>query len=174
MSTWQIDPAHSEVSFKVKHLMISALRGRFKKFSGNVVTSADDFSDAKVTVEIDVASIDTNNEQRDGHLNSPDFFDVATFPTINFTSSSLIKEGEEYKLNGEMNMHGVAKPVTFDVTMNGITKGMDGARMASFEAKTKINREDFGLKWNAALDGGGVVVSHEVAIDMIIELKETK
>lgn len=174
MNTWQIDTAHSEVTFKVKHLIISTLRGQFNKFSGSVVTTSDDFSDAKVTFEIDSSSIDTNNEQRDGHLKSPDFFDVEKFPTITFSSTSFVKNGETYDLIGDMTMHGITKQVVFNVTMNGTVKGMDGSLVAGFEAKTKINREDFGLNWNAILEAGGVAVSQEVAIDMLIELKEVK
>ena len=174
MTTWNIDAAHSEVTFKIRHLMVSSVRGKFNKLSGSVTTSADDFAEAKVSMEIDASSVDTNNEQRDGHLKSADFFQVTSFPTITFSSTSFAKKGDGYELKGNMMLHGVTKPVVFSVAMNGINKGMDGARVAGFEAHTKISRKDFGLTWNAALEAGGVALSDEVSIELLIELKETK
>lgn len=173
MNTWQIDQAHSEITFKVKHLIISTVRGHFKKFEGTVTTTADDFSDASVNLSIDASSIDTNNEGRDGHLKSPDFFDVATFPTITFSSTSLVKTAQNhFDLTGTITMHGVTKEITFHVIMNGMTQGISGERVASFEAHTTLIREDFGLEWNKALEMGGVAVGSEIKIEIIIELKE--
>lgn len=173
MNTWQIDQAHSEITFKVKHLVISTVRGYFRKFEGTVTTTADDFSDAGVKLSIDATSIDTNNEGRDGHLKSPDFFDVEKFPTITFTSTSLAKKAEnQFDLTGDITMHGITKQITFTVVMNGMTQGISGERVASFEAESKLMREDFDLTWNKALEIGGVAVGSEIKIEMIIELKE--
>lgn len=174
MSTWIIDQAHSEIGFRVKHLVISTVRGRFNSFKGTVTTSGDDFSDAKVELSIDTNSITTNNEQRDGHLKSPDFFDVANYPTITFTSTAYAKKGAVHELTGDMTMHGVTKQVVFTVVENGITKDLYGNRVASFEANAVINRMDFDVKWNALIETGGVAVSDEVALELIVEIKEQK
>ena len=176
MATWKMDTAHSEVKFKVRHLVISTVTGNFDVFSGAVESSKDDFTDAKVTFEADVASIDTKNEQRNGHLKSPDFFDAANHPKITFTSKSLVKKsGDEYELTGDLTIRGTTKQVKLDVTYNGTVRGFGGSfDVAAFELTGKINRQDFGLKWNALTETGGVVVSDEVKFEIFAEFVKSE
>ena len=174
MSQWTIDVAHSEVTFKVKHLMISTVKGRFTKFSGTVSASKPDFSDARVEFSADVNSINTNNEQRDGHLKSPDFFDAANHPTLTFSSTAIKTKSEgEYEMHGLMNIRGTSKEITLRVVYNGTAKGFEGD-VAGFEITGALNRQDFGLRWNALTEAGGVVVSDEVKLDIVAELKKTE
>ena len=171
MATWKMDPNHSEVKFKVKHLVVSTVSGSFDSFSSTVESSKDDFSDAKVTFEADVNTISTKNENRDGHLKSADFFDAAGHPKITFTSTSLKpKSGEEYELSGDLTIRGVTKNVKLSVNYNGTVKGFGGSfDVAAFEITGKINRQDFGLKWSALTESGGVVVSDEVKFEVFAE-----
>lgn len=165
MAKWTIDPTHSEVLFKVKHLVISNVTGSFNVFEGAAETSADDFSDAKITFSANVDSIDTNQAQRDAHLKSADFFDVANFPKLEFTSSSFSKKGNrEYILKGDLTLHGVTKPVELAVEYGGTAKDPYGQTKAGFEVTGKLNRSEYGLTWNAATEAGGVVVSDEVKL----------
>jgi len=174
MAQWTIDPAHSEIKFKVKHLVISTVTGRFNKFSGTVQAGRPDFSDARIQFEADVDSISTNNEQRDGHLKSPDFFDAASYPEIRFASTSLARKGEgEYVVAGNMTIRGTSRPVSLNAVYNGTVKGFDGD-VAAFEITGTLNRQDFGLRWNAMTETGGVVVSDEVKLDIIVELKKVE
>ena len=171
MATWKMDTAHSEVKFKVRHLVVSTVTGNFDVFNGTVESGKDDFSDAKISFEADVTSIDTKNEQRNGHLKSPDFFDAANHPKITFTSKSLAKNGgDDYKLTGDLTIRGITKPVQLDVAYNGTVKGFGGSfDVAAFEIKGKINRQDFDLKWNALTETGGVVVSDDVKLEILAE-----
>ena len=171
MATWKMDTAHSEVKFKVKHLVISTVTGNFNAFDGIVEAGKDDFSDAKISFEADVASIDTKNEQRNGHLKSPDFFDVVNHPKLTFKSNSLVKKGtDEYELTGDLSIRGTSKPIKLGVTYNGTVKGFGGSfDVAAFEITGKINRQDYGLKWNALTETGGVVVSDDVKIEVLAE-----
>ncbi|MBS1619080.1 MAG: YceI family protein [Bacteroidetes bacterium] len=165
MAKWTIDPTHSEVLFKVKHLVISNVTGSFNVFEGAAETSADDFSDAKITFSASVDSIDTNQAQRDAHLKSADFFDVANFPKLEFTSTSFSKKGDrEYILKGDLTLHGVTKPVELAVEYGGTAKDPYGQTKAGFEVTGKLNRSEYGLTWNAATEAGGVVVSDEVKL----------
>lgn len=168
---WNLDPAHSELSFKVKHLMISTVTGTFDKFSVDVESSLEDFSDAKISFSADINSINTNNEQRDGHLKSPDFFDADKYPTMNFTSEVINKttEGNIY-ITGNLTIKDVTKQIRFEATPGGIAKDPYGNLKAGFGIDFKINREDFGLTWNAALETGGVLVSTDVRIIAEIQL----
>ena len=176
MATWKIDTAHSEVKFKVRHLVISTVTGNFDVFSGVVESSKDDFTDAKITFEADVTSIDTKNEQRNGHLKSPDFFDAANHPKISFTSKSFLKKrGDKYELTGDLTIRDTTKQVKLDVTYNGTVRGFGGSfDVAAFEISGKINRQDFGLKWNALTETGGVVVSDEVKIEIFAEFVKSE
>ena len=176
MSTWNIDQAHSEIGFKVKHLVVSTVKGSFANFSGSLTSSDDTFADAKIFFEADVASITTNNAQRDGHLKSGDFFDVENSPKITFVSKSFSKNGgDSFTLVGDFTMRGVTKEITLNVVSNGInTNPMDGLRVTSFDLTGKINRMDFGVKWNVALETGGFMVSEEVMLDIGVEMKEAK
>ncbi len=164
---WEIDPSHSEAMFSVKHAMIATVRGHFNVISGHLhideVNPANSWVDAKA----DVASINTRDEKRDGHLRSPDFFDAGKYPTINFKSSKVeALGGNEYRIIGDLTMHGVTKPVTFTAEYGGQGKDPFGNHRAGLSAKAKINREDWGLTWNAALEAGGVLVSKDVTIEI--------
>jgi polyisoprenoid-binding protein YceI len=171
MSTWTIDPAHSEVGFKVKHLVISTASGKFTSFEGTVEADKEDFSDAKISFSADIDSIHTGNEQRDGHLKSPDFFDAAKFPKLTFISSQLVhKSGNDYTLKGDFTMHGVPKPVELAVELGGIQKDLYGNTVAGFEITGKINRQDFGLSFSAVTETGGIVLSDEVKLHVNAEL----
>jgi polyisoprenoid-binding protein YceI len=171
MAQWAIDQAHSEITFKVKHLVISTVTGRFNRFSGTVESGAPDFSDARILFEADVESISTSNEQRDGHLKSPDFFDAASHPKLTFASTSITKKGAgEYSLTGDMTIRGTSRKVALDVAYNGTVKGFDGD-VAAFEITGTLNRQDFGLRWNAMTEAGGVVVGDAVKLGIAVELK---
>jgi polyisoprenoid-binding protein YceI len=168
---WVIDPVHSEIAFKVKHLMISNVKGTFKDFDATVYTDGDDFSTAAIEFSLQPASIQTGNPDRDGHLQSADFFDVANFDRITFQSNSLQHiDDEEYELNGAMTIKGVTKEVKLEVEFGGIAKDPWGNSKAGFTLNGKINRKDWDLTWNAALEAGGVLVGEEVKINCEIQL----
>jgi polyisoprenoid-binding protein YceI len=169
-TTWTIDPAHTHVAFAVKHLMISTVRGRFAGVSGTVVTDEADPARGIAEIEIDAASIDTSESQRDAHLKSADFFDVEKFPTLRFKSQRIADlKGDTFKLIGDLTIHGVTREVTLDVTSEG--KGTDpwGGQRAGFSAKTTIKRSDFGLTWNQALETGGILVGDDIKITLDVE-----
>lgn len=160
MSTpWKLDPAHSELTFKVKHMMISNMKGNFETFDAEIIAQDDTFKNAKTTATVQVDSVHTNNDDRDKHLKGADFFDVEKFPTITFESDSLTDE-----VNGNLTIMGVSKPVKLNVDFGGINTDPWGQIKAGFSFETKISRKDFGLVWNAALETGGVMVSDEVKI----------
>jgi polyisoprenoid-binding protein YceI len=168
---WAIDTTHSEVQFKVKHLVISTVTGSFKKFSGEVISESDDFSNAEVNFSIDVDSIDTNQADRDGHLKSEDFFAAAQYPTITFSKGVLKKSsGNNYKLLGNLTIRETTAVVELDVEFGGTTKDPWGNIKAGFELNGKINRKDFGLSWNALTEAGGMVVAEDVKLHMNVEL----
>jgi polyisoprenoid-binding protein YceI len=169
MTTWKIDPTHSEVKFKVKHLVVSTVTGHFNNYVATAETPGD-FSDAKIAFEADVDSIDTKNAQRDGHLKSPDFFDAAQFPKLTFVSKSFKKKsGNEFELVGDLTIRGTKKETKLDVVYNGTVKGFGGVDVAGFEITGKINRQDFGLTWSALTEAGGVVVSDDVKFEINAE-----
>ena len=170
MAKWLIDPAHSEVHFKIKHLVISTVTGSFKKFEGSVEAEKDDFSDAVVQFSADTASIDTNNEQRDGHLKSDDFFNAEKHPKLTFVSTGIEKNGDEYILKGNLTIRDVTKPVELEVEYGGTTKDSYGQTKAGFDITGKINRQDYGLKWSAITEGGGIVASDTVKLVMSIQV----
>jgi polyisoprenoid-binding protein YceI len=168
---WGLDPMHSEINFKVKHMMIANVTGGFTKFNVNAETTSDDFSGAKVNFNADVNSITTHNEQRDGHLKSADFFDAEKFPHISFESTGITKKSdEEYVMNGNLKIKDVTKPVNLHVNFGGIGKDPYGNTKAGFTVEGKINRKDFGLNWNAALETGGVLVGEELKLQAEIQL----
>lgn len=172
---WVLDPSHSEVGFKVKHLMISTVTGSFGKFDVEVSSSKEDFSDAKIVFTADTASISTNNEQRDGHLKSADFFDTEAFPTIRFESTSFERvKGADYILNGNLTIKGVTRTLAIPVEYGGSVRDPWGNTKAAFSIDTRINRKEFGLGWNAALETGGVVVSDEIRVLAEIQLLENQ
>lgn len=171
MANWKIDPSHSEITFKVKHLVISTVSGKFSEFEGTVTADKEDFSDAKVQFSAKIDSISTGNEQRDGHLKSPDFFDAASHPEMTFQSTSITsKGGSDYELKGDLTIRGTTKPVTLQVEFGGIQNDFYGNTVAGFELTGKINRQDFGLTWSAVTEAGGVVVSDEVKLAINVEL----
>ncbi|WP_420112480.1 YceI family protein [Pseudactinotalea sp.] len=161
--TYDIDPVHSELGFTVRHTGIAKVRGRFNGVTG-AVTVAEPFASSSVNVTIDAASVSTGNEQRDGHLTSPDFWDAASKPTWTFDSTSVEGEGEEFVINGDLTINGVTKPVALDVEFNGAGTGPDGAERVGFSATTEISRKDYDLTWNVALEGGGLLVGDNVKI----------
>ena len=171
MSTYKIDSAHSEITFKVKHLMITSVTGSFTKFDATMEAEAADFSDAKISFEAETASISTNNEQRDGHLQSEDFFAAAKYPTLSFVSTSFTKvTAEEYVLNGNLTIKGVTKPVQLAVEYGGTATDPYGQVKSGFEIGGKINRQDFGLVWSATTEAGGIVVSDEVKLHFNVQM----
>ena len=171
-STWNIDPDHSNVGFKVRHLMVSNVKGSFDRHSGTVDLNDKDITKSKVEVTIDTASINTNVPKRDEHLRSADFFDVAQYPTMTFVSKKVAKAGKDkLKVTGDLTLHGVTRQVVLDVEgPSKESKDPWGNIRRGATASTKINRKDFGLVWNAALETGGVAVGEEIAINLEIEL----
>ena len=168
---YEIDTAHSGASFTVKHMMVSKVRGELTGVKGTASWAKPDFSDAVVNVSVDVGTISTGVSDRDKHLKSPDFFDAAKFPTMTFKSTKVVKSGDKIKISGDLTMHGVTKPVTFDATLPPKdVKGLGGELRTASTATAKINRKDFGLNWNKALEAGGVLVGDEVAIEVNLEL----
>ena len=168
---WNLDPTHSELGFKVKHMMITNVSGSFGSFNANVETEDDDFSTANIEFTIDVASINTGNEQRDGHLKSGDFFDVENHPQMKFVSTGVAKKGDnEFEISGDLSLHGVTKTVTFKAENGGSGKDPWGNHKTGFTLEGKIKRTDFGLNWNAALEAGGVLVSEDVKINGELQL----
>ncbi|MEQ8927665.1 MAG: YceI family protein [Fulvivirga sp.] len=172
-STWQIDIAHSTVEFEVSHLTVSSVTGFFTSFEGNIITSKkNEFQDAKVTATIDVESVTTNNLERDKHLKEDDFFNAKKYPTITFTSSSFEKyEDGSYSLIGDLTIRDVTKPINLEVDFGGIVS-LNNMKRAGFTAKGTINRFDYGLKWDDALDSGGLIVGEKV--DIIIKVEAIK
>ena len=169
--TWNLDLSHSEVNFAVKHMMISTVRGKFNKFSGTIDFNEADPTHSSIDVSIDVASIDTRDEKRDGHLKSGDFFDVEKFPAITFKSTKVEKVSDSTaKVTGDLTIRGVSRPVVLDVTYAGQAKSPWGTTSAGFSASTKINRKDWGLTWNVALETGGVLVGEDISIAIEAEL----
>jgi polyisoprenoid-binding protein YceI len=170
-NTWNIDTAHTQSAFAVKHMMVSTVRGSFGKTEGTITYDGKDISSIKADVTIDATTITTNNEKRDTHLKSPDFFDVAKFPTITFKSKSATAAGAgKFKLVGDLTMRGVTKEVTLDVEGPSQPLVAQGRTRIGATATTKVNRQDYGVSWSRSLDGGGVVVSDEVVITLELEL----
>ena len=166
--TWDIDPVHSEVSFSVRHLMVSKVRGHFSTFSGEIVTG-EDITGSTVTASIDATSIDTGNDQRDGHVRSADFFDVVNHPTWSYRASGVKVNGDDLRLDGELTIKGVTRSVPLTLELGGFGPDPYGGTRAGFSASGTINRSDFGVDIAMPLDGGGVVVSEKVQINLEIE-----
>lgn len=166
--TWDIDPVHSDVSFTVRHMMVSKVRGRFGSFSGEI-TTGDDVTTSSVTASIDATSIDTNNAQRDGHIKSADFFDVENHPTWTFSSTGVRTDGDDVIVDGDLTIKGVTKSVPLTLEVNGFGPDAYGGTRVGFSGLAQINRSDFGVDISMPLDGGGVVVSEKVQIALEIE-----
>ena len=168
---WLLDAAHSQIQFKVKHLMISTVTGTFKNFEGSIESEGNDFTKAKISFSAEASSINTGSEQRDTHLKSADFFDAEKYPVILFNSTSATKlDDENFELHGDFTLHGVTKNIKLTVEYSGTAKDPWGNTKAGFFVYGKINRKDFDLGWNAALEAGGVLVSEEVKIECEIQL----
>lgn len=175
MAEWKIDPVHSEIKFKVRHLLVSTVAGYFSNFDATVAADEPDFTDAKITFEADVNSITTKNDQRDGHLKSADFFDATNHPKMTFVSKSVTKKDDnEYEVNGDLTIRGVTKPITLTAVYNGTVKGFGGTEVAGFEIRGKVNRFDYGLQWNGLTEVGGVVVGDEVRLEIEAELNRVQ
>jgi len=173
ISTWQIDPNHSLVEFSAKHMMITTVKGRFGKVAGTITVDERNPDQSRVEAEIDAASIDTRADQRDQHLRSPDFLDVENYPNITFRSRRVQgtskNPGDEFRVTGDLTIRGSTREVTLDVVYDGMGKDPWGGERVSFSATTKIDRRDFGLTWNQALEAGGVLVGHEIKISLEVQ-----
>lgn len=168
---WKIDPAHSEIQFKVKHLMITTVTGYFKNFDLEVETASEDFNTAsRIEFTADIDSIDTNSEQRDTHLKSADFFDAASHAQLKFVGTRYESKGDEARLHGDLTIRGVTKPIVLDVDFGGIVVDPYGQTKAGFTVKGKISRKEFGLMWNAVTEAGHVVVSDEIRINAEVQI----
>jgi polyisoprenoid-binding protein YceI len=165
--TWTIDPVHSAIQFSVRHLVVSKVRGNFGTFSGAITVAED--GTPSVSAEIDVASVDTGNEQRDAHIKSAEFFDVEKYPTATFRSTGVEATGDDYVLNGDFTLHGVTKPISLALEFGGISPGMGSGEVAGFEASVVLNRKDFGIDLDMPLETGGAVVGDKVTVTVNIE-----
>lgn len=171
MTNWTVDQSHSTIGFSVKHMMVSKVRGLFDDFTATVeAADLTDLTTANIAFEIQTASINTNSEDRDNHLRSADFFDVEQYPVIKFQSTRIEKDGDDYKVIGDLTIKDVTKQVAFDVEFNGKGTNPWGVDVYGFEADAKINREDFGLTWNAALETGGVLVGKDIKINVDLQV----
>ena len=166
---WNIDTQHSGVHFTVRHMVIAKVRGGFKSFQGSIDFDEKDPSTARVSVRIDAASVDTREPKRDEHLRSPDFFDVAQYPELTFTSTRVEKDGSDYRITGDLTLHGVTRPVVLVAEYQGAGKDPWGNERIAFEARTTVSRKDFGLGWNQVLEAGGVLVGEQVEIALDIQ-----
>ncbi len=173
VNTWSIDPAHSDVAFSAKHMMVTTVRGTFSAVEGTITLDEENPANSAGKFTIGVASLNTGVEQRDGHLRSADFLDAANHPTATFNVTKVEpKGGSDYRVEGDLTIRGATRPASFDVEMLGFYSGMDGARRAGFHATGRINREDFGLTWNVALESGGWLVGKDIKLelDLAVEL----
>jgi len=168
-SAWHIDPRHSLAEFSVRHMMLSKVRGRFTGVSGTIIDAGDDPKSSSVKAAIDVTTLITGDPQRDEHLRSPDFFDVANHPSMTFESRRITGSREHFKVTGDLTIRGQTREITLDVTFNGLGTDPMGRAVAGFTAETQINRKDFGLNWNMALEAGGFLVGDEAKIELEVE-----
>lgn len=169
-NAWKLDNSHSNINFEVSHMVISTTTGQFKSFQIDFTQGKDDFSGSQINATVEASSVNTDNEKRDGHLKSEDFFDVEKYPQITFKSSEFKKvSGSKYEITGDLTLHGVTQKVTFEAKFNGTGKDPWGNTRSGWKASTTINRGDFGLKYNAALETGGVLIGEEVEITVNAE-----
>lgn len=167
---WAIDPTHSEIGFKVKHMMFTNVSGKFTNYEGTISTDDDNFENASIEFSAETNSIDTNNTDRDNHLKSADFFDVENHPKLTFKATSFTKSGDDYELSGDLTIKDITKSVTFPAEFSGLMKDPWGNTKAGLNINGKINRKDWGLNWNSALETGGVLVSEEVRLNIELQL----
>lgn len=171
MAKFTVDQSHSQVGFEVKHMMVSKVKGQFDAYTAEVeADNLEDLTTAQIAFTFDVASINTRAEDRDNHLKSADFFDIEKYPNITFKSTSITKDGDDYNVTGDLTIKDVTKPLTFEVEFGGKGKNPWGVEVYGFEAEAKINREEFGLTWNAALETGGVLVGKDIKIKVELEV----
>lgn len=168
--TWTFDPAHSSVTFSAKHMMVTTVRGSMAIRDLDLTFDPDDIAGSRVRVTLDAATIDTGTEMRDNHLRSADFLDVEHFPTLEFASTRIEPDGDDYRIHGDLTIRGTTRPVVLTAEYGGIVANAKGGRTAGFSATTRINREDFGLTWNVALESGGVLVGKEIRIVIDLEV----
>lgn len=173
MTPWQLDPTHSTIQFSVRHLMVSNVRGSFRDFNLEVMFDPEHPELGSVVATVVAASIDTGEKQRDGHLRSPDFLDVERFPVLTFRSTAVeARGGDAFALTGDLTMHGVTRPVVFDAEYMGEAANPQGGRSAGLSARGRINRHEWGLAWNVALEAGGLMVGDEISVEVEIELAQ--
>jgi len=166
--TWTIDPSHSEVGFSVRHLMVSKVKGNFDTFEGQI-TIADSPLESSVTAEVDLNSINTRDEGRDAHLRSGDFFDTESHPKLTFVSTSVVADGDDFKVAGDLTIKGTTRSVVLDLEFNGVSGDPWGGTRAGFSAETEISRKDFGVDFEIPMDGGGVVVGDKIKVSLEVE-----
>lgn len=172
MNTWIIDGAHSDIGFKIKHLVISTVRGNFKTFEGTIKTIDETFNGAEIQFSADIKSINTHNEDRDKHLAASDMFDAEHFPKLTFVSTSVTQTGEQLAVVGDLTLKGITKSIELSAIYNGTTVGAYGGNVAAFEVTGSINRQDFNLTWNKVLETGGMTLGDTVTFDMTIQAKQ--
>lgn len=173
--TWQLDTVHTHVSFSVKHLMVTTVRGQFRTYSGTALLDPKDFTKSKFTGEIDVASVDTGNADRDAHLRTNDFFDAPNHPKITFTSGRIEAKGDgEYSVHGDITIRGVTRPIALAVEYLGTSRSPYGKTVAGIAVRGELNRKDFGVNFNAVLEAGGVAVSEKVKLEIDVELVQVE
>lgn len=174
MTTWKIDTSHTDVTFAVKHMMVTTVRGRFADVTGEIEGDPNDLTTARGEIRIGVASINTGTEFRDNHLRGADFFDAEHFPTATFRITGVVRHGDDLDVTGELTIRGATRPVTLKAEHLGFYSSMEGARRAGFSASGKINRKDFGLDWNVALESGGWLVGDEIRLTVDVALEEAR
>jgi polyisoprenoid-binding protein YceI len=168
-TTWNIDPSHTTISFVARHMVVTKVRGRFRSFRGTLALDREDLTNSAIDVSIDTASIDTADEKRDAHLRSAEFFDADSFPSITYVSKSVAKKGGRYAVTGDLTMHGVTKEVVLDAELEGKGKDPWANQRIRFSAKTSVNREHYGLKWNQVLEAGSLLVSTKIDIELEVQ-----
>ena len=164
MNAWTLDPAHSQIEFSVKHMMVTTVRGQFRKFTVDVDFDEEHPERSSVEAHLDASSIETGMEARDAHLRSADFFDVAKYPELSFRSTGIVRDGDGYKIVGDLSIHGETRQVTLEAEIGGVVPNLQGGRRAAFNATTKISRKAWGLTWNVALESGGFLVGDDIKI----------
>jgi polyisoprenoid-binding protein YceI len=174
MNTWTLDPAHSQIEFAVKHMMVTTVRGQFRKFSVDVDFDEENPERSSVSAHIDASSIETGMEARDAHLRSAEFFDSEAFPELSFRSTNVAASGDGYRIDGDLTIKGVTRPVTLEAEIGGVVPNLQGGRRAAFSATTKISRKAWGLTWNVALESGGFLVGDDIKISMDVAVLQAE
>lgn len=172
MIKWIIDPVHSEIAFKARHLMISTVRGHFSKFEGSITAEDETLNNGIIKFETDISSLETRHPDRNGHLLSADFFDVSNFPKMSFSSTSVKRKDDELDITGDLTIKGITKEVKLKAKVNGTNTGMEGENITGFDLTGKISRKDFGMVWNVALETGGVLIGDSIDIEAFVEAKK--